>query len=166
MVFCRECKAEVEDRAHFVHPINARWIHAFDPKIETLAYDEKERILEIAFKTGQVWQLAGVPPNIYAELSDSTISSFLKFIARRYKASPVKQGMAGVMVSETETCPRCQTPMAVSNRAENRVAGFVRIFWKCPQCASTLPRRSRDRGRPGRVRLAGTCRFRDRRIRT
>ena len=60
-------KAEVEDCVHFVYPITARRIHKSDRKIETLAYDEQQRILEIAFKTGQVWQLAGVPPNVYAE---------------------------------------------------------------------------------------------------
>src|SRR5262249_48478226 len=148
MVFCRECKAEVEDCVHFVYPITARRVHVFDPKIETFAYDEKERILEIALKTGQVWQLADVPPNIYAELSDSTISSFLKFIARRYKASPVKQGAAAVIVPDTEKCPRCQTSMTVSNRAENGVAGFVRILWKCSKCEQTQMQTYGNRGTP------------------
>src|SRR5437879_3557075 len=90
MVFCKECQQKVEDCPHFVYPIKAPRVSVFDPKIETLGYDEQQRILEIVFKSGQVWQLFGVPPNIYAELRDTSISSFLKFIAQRHKSAPVK----------------------------------------------------------------------------
>src|SRR5436190_18448335 len=111
MVFCKECRQKVEDCPHFVYPITAQRVSVFDPKIETLAYEQEQRILEIAFKGGQVWQLWGVPPAIYQELRDSTISSFLKFIAQRYKASPVKTGIHSIKLPELEKCFACQTTM-------------------------------------------------------
>ena len=61
MVFCRECKKKVEDCQHHVPPLDVPAIPVFDPKIKTLAYKPDARILEIAFKNGQVWQPAGVP---------------------------------------------------------------------------------------------------------
>ena len=131
MVFCPQCKQQVDDCPHFVYPITAPRVRVFDPKIETLAYDEKQRILEIAFKTGQVWQLASVPPNIYAELSDSTMSSFLRFIARRYKVSPVKRGMAAVITPETENCRKCGSNMTIERKTGSDFDQRVRIFWKC-----------------------------------
>jgi hypothetical protein len=78
MVFCRECKKKVEDCQHFVAPLDVPAIPVFDPKIKTLAYKPDTRILEIAFKNGQVWQLAGVQPDIYEALLQQTLSSFLK----------------------------------------------------------------------------------------
>src|SRR2546422_9011779 len=68
MVFCKECQQKVEDCPHFVAPIAARRIEVFDAKVKTLAYDPDQRILEIAFKSGQVWQLFTVPAGIYQEL--------------------------------------------------------------------------------------------------
>ena len=59
MVFCKECHQKVEDCPHFVSPISAKRIEVFDIKVKTLAYDPDQRTLEIAFKTGQVWQLLG-----------------------------------------------------------------------------------------------------------
>jgi hypothetical protein len=103
MVFCKECRQKVEDCPHFVYPITSQKVSVFDPKIETLAYEQEQRILEIAFKGGQVWQLLGVPPAIYQELRESTISSFLKFIAQRYKAAPVKTGVRAIKVPESES---------------------------------------------------------------
>ena len=61
MVFCRDCKKKVDDCEHFVLPLGVPAIPVFDPKIKTLAYDTKTQRLEISFKNGQVWQLAGVP---------------------------------------------------------------------------------------------------------
>src|SRR4026207_1109368 len=80
MVFCKACKKRVEECVSFVYPIEPPRVSVFDPKIETLAYSREQKILEITFKTGQVWQLFDVPPTIYDELRDTTISSFLKFI--------------------------------------------------------------------------------------
>ena len=57
MVFCKQCSRKVEDCPHFVERIQAPRIFVFDAKIETLAYSEQERILEIRFKSGQAWQL-------------------------------------------------------------------------------------------------------------
>src|SRR5215831_20419956 len=99
-VYCRQCQQKVADCEHFVYPIQAPRVHVFDPKVETLGYEEKERILEVTFKSGQVWQLFGVPPAIYGELRDTSISSFLKFIAQRYKSAPVKTGIA----TRTDIC--------------------------------------------------------------
>ena len=93
-----------------------------------------KRILEIAFKSGQVWQLAEVPAGIYAELRNSTISSFLKFIAIRYKASPVKTGIYAIAVPKEELCPICQTAMAEQNRTAGALNKFIRVFWLCPGC--------------------------------
>src|SRR5580693_5836556 len=104
MVFCKECKSKVELCPHFVDPIQAPRVDVYDAKIESLAYAEEQRILEIAFKTGQVWQLFGVPPAIYAELKDTTLYSFLQFIARRYKSAPVKTGLNAIKVPESITC--------------------------------------------------------------
>jgi hypothetical protein len=134
MVFCRECQKKVDDCPHCVYPIRARRVSVFDAKIETIAYDEKQRILEIAFKSGQVWQLAAVPPSMVAELSEFTISSFLRFIAKRYKASPVKTGVYAIAVPKTEPCPICQTAMMEQNRTAGALNKFIRIFWLCPQC--------------------------------
>jgi hypothetical protein len=54
----------------------------FDAHVETIVYAAESRVLEIAFKSGPVWQLFDVLPDNNA-LQDSTISSFLKFIALR-----------------------------------------------------------------------------------
>jgi RNase P subunit RPR2 len=132
MVFCKECRRKVEDCPHFVYPITAHRVSVFDPKIETLAYDEEQRTLEIAFKGGQVWQLLGVPRTIYQELRDSTISSFLKFIAQRYKAVPVKTGVRAIKVPETEICSKCNSAMTLKQRVDSH--SFVRIFWHCVKC--------------------------------
>jgi uncharacterized protein with PIN domain len=134
MVFCRQCQSKVEDCEHFVLPIPGKRVKVFDEKVETLVYASDSRILEIAFRSGQVWQLADVPDGIYKELQNSTISSFLKFIAQRYKASPVKQGIRAIVVPETQPCPVCKAPMKASSRTENQMEKFVRVFWHCPNC--------------------------------
>lgn len=134
MVFCRQCQRKVEDCEHFVFPIQAKRIRVFDEKVTTLAYDSNKRLLEIAFKSGQVWQLAEVPDGVFKELQNSTISSFLKFMAQRYKASPVKQGIQAIAVPPFESCPICNTPMKSSNRTESVMDHFVRVFWQCPNC--------------------------------
>jgi len=68
MVFCKECKQKVEECPHFVDPIRAPRIKVLDEKIDSLAYSEPERILEITYKNGQVWQLFPVPPSMYGEI--------------------------------------------------------------------------------------------------
>jgi hypothetical protein len=83
MVYCRECRKKVNDCEHFVFPIEAKGVSVFDARVETIAYAAESRVLEIAFRSGQVWQLFDVLPDIYNALQDSTISSFLKFIALR-----------------------------------------------------------------------------------
>jgi hypothetical protein len=137
-VYCRECRQKVADCPHFVFPIQAPRLPVFDPKIETLAYDEKQRILEITFKTGQVWQLFDVPANIFAEIRDTSISSFLKFIAQRYKSAPVKTGLNAVRVPESEPCQTCKKPMALKHRINNEFDVNVRVLWKCAECDDHL----------------------------
>ena len=132
MVFCRECKRKVDDCPHLVPPLNVPPIPVFDPKVKTVAYKSDARILEIAFKNGQVWQLSGVPPDIYDALRDTTLSSFLKFIAHRYNPRPVRQA-ARRTVTDTEPCPDCKMPMTQRHKTGNGQA-FVRVLWNCPKC--------------------------------
>ena len=131
MVFCKECHQKVEDCPHFVSPISAKRIEVFDIKVKTLAYDPDQRILEIAFKTGQVWQLLGVPAGIYQELRDSTISSFLKFIAQRYKVAPVRIAPS---IPATQKCPKCAGDMQQRHRTGGNSSSFVRVLWHCSNC--------------------------------
>src|SRR5215467_3861145 len=133
-VYCRQCQQKVADCEHFVYPIQTPRVHVFDPKIETLGYDQKERILEITFKSGQVWQLFGVPPAIYGELRDTSISSFLKFIAQRYKSAPVKTGVSAIQVPDAEPCPTCKQSMKIRHRVNSEFDGVVRVLWECPPC--------------------------------
>jgi hypothetical protein len=58
-------------------------ISVFDAKVETLAYDDDSLTLEIAFRSGQCGQLSEVPRNVFDALEDSTITSFLNFMACR-----------------------------------------------------------------------------------
>ena len=134
MVFCRECRKQVEDCVHFVAPLNVTPVEVFDPKVRTLAYNEDAQILEIAFKNGQVWQLFGVKPDIYSELLHATLSSFLKFLSHRYKAAPVrKQSADGVPASEP--CPACKKPMEVRHQTTGNP---VRVLWHCARCNQTM----------------------------
>jgi hypothetical protein len=136
MVFCRECKQQVEDCVHFVPPLNVRPVEVFDPKVKTLAYGAKDHTLEITFKNGQVWQLFGVKPEIYDELLHATISSFLNFLAHRYKAAPVRRNQGPVDVTiRQEPCPACKRPMTEQHRT---TGGTLRILWKCAPCHQSL----------------------------
>ena len=137
MVFCKDCKQKVDDCPHFVDPISAPRVSVFDPKIESLAYSESDRILQIAYKSGQVWQLFGVPPSIYGELRDTTLTSFVKFIAQRYKAAPVKIGLKAIKVPTSEKCARCRGAMKVRHRIDNPFDIRIRILWDCPACDHT-----------------------------
>jgi len=134
MVFCKECKQKVEECPHFVDPIQAPSVQVFDPKIDTLAYSEANRILEITYKNGQVWQLFGVPPSIYGELRETTLTSFVKFIAQRYKAAPVKTGLKALKVPDSEKCSKCDSIMKVRHRINNPFDVMIRILWECTTC--------------------------------
>jgi|SRR5436190_22950358 len=134
MVFCKDCSRKVVDCEHCAFPIAGIRVPVYDEKVETLAYAAEKRVLEIAFKSGQVWQLSNVPEPVYAELRDSTISSFLKFISHRYKATPVKSGLAAIAVPKNEKCPVCSHAMNESNRTSSEFDKFIRVFWQCPSC--------------------------------
>ena len=152
MVFCKECQRKVEDCPHFVPSISARRNPVFDAKIETLAYDDTRRILEIAFKSGQVWQLFDVPADVYRELCDSTISSFLKFIAPRFKSAPVRMGLNTIHVPDSETCFHCKRPMAESHRSGGTFSRLIRVFWTCAGCGRWEWRRYGERSERDLIR--------------
>jgi len=135
MVFCKECKRKVEDCPHFVDPVQIPRTPVFDEKIESLAYSEPERILEIAYRNGQVWQLSPVPPAMAQEIRDTTLWSFIKFIAQRYKASPVRKGARAVHVPVTQECWKCKGTMNVGHRIDDRFEAKVRVLWKCTMCS-------------------------------
>lgn len=135
MVYCRECKKRVADCGHFVEPLDVPAVEVFDSKIQSLAYQRKGHILQIAFKNGQVWQLFGVRPDIYDELLHATLSSFLNFLAHRYKAAPVRKKSVAKELPETEPCPACKRPMTVQHRT---TGGTPRILWKCEPCHQSL----------------------------
>jgi hypothetical protein len=101
----------VEDCEHFVPALKVRLIEVFDPKVKAIGYDERRRILEIAFKNGQTWQLQDLPPDIYKELLHQTLSSFLKFIAHRYKANPVRTNSTREAIPSSEPCLDCKNPL-------------------------------------------------------
>jgi hypothetical protein len=132
MVFCRECKQRVEDCVHFVTPLNVPAVQVYDPKVRTLAYHAKDHILEITFKNGQVWQLFGVKPEIYDELLHATLSSFLNFLAHRYKAAPVRKAS---VPTPNQSCPACKRPMTEQHRT---TGGTLRILWNCGPCHQSL----------------------------
>jgi hypothetical protein len=75
LVYCRECKRNVEDCEHFVEPISSQHGTVFDPKVQSLAYEKTSMILEVEFKNGQVWQLIGIKPEIYDELLHAILVS-------------------------------------------------------------------------------------------
>jgi uncharacterized protein with PIN domain len=134
VIFCRECQKRVEDCPHFVAPLNAQHVRVTDVKVKSLAYKTDDRILEIKFNSGQVWQLFGVPEGVYKELCDSTISSFLNFIARRYKAAPVRIN-AKIEIPESERCVQCGTEMTPRHQTSaNSIDQYVRVLWECSQC--------------------------------
>jgi hypothetical protein len=135
MVFCRECKQQVEDCVHFVAPLNVTPIPVFDPKVRTLAYQKDAQILEITFKNGQVWQLFGVKPEIYDELLHATLSSFLNFLAHRYKAAPVRRVQTNAELPRSEPCPACKQPMTEQHQTSG---GTRRILWHCARCNQSL----------------------------
>jgi hypothetical protein len=138
MVFCKECKQKVEECPHFVDPIQAPKLAVHDEKIEFLAYCEEQRVLEITYKTGQVWQLFSVPASIYCEIRDTSLWSFVKFIAQRYKAAPVKTGLKAIKVPDSEKCLECKADMKIRHRIDNQFDVKVRMFWECPSCARTI----------------------------
>jgi hypothetical protein len=137
MVYCRQCRKKVQDCEHFVYPIQAPRRLVWDEKVESLAYSDQKRILEIAFKNGQCWQLFDVKPGLYAELQASTISSFLKSIAHRYRAAPVKTGMSAILIPESEKCSKCGSSMREKHRAGSNFEQFLRVLWSCPSCSAS-----------------------------
>jgi hypothetical protein len=74
---------------------------------------------------------------IFEELRDTTIYSFLRFIAHRYKSAPVKTGVHAIKVPESELCNQCRKPMTVRHRINSTFDCNVRVLWECAPCAAT-----------------------------
>jgi hypothetical protein len=72
--------------------------------------------------------------DVFNGLQESTLSSFLKFMAPRYKSAPVKTGQAAVPVPESEQCQKCGKLMTVRHRVGSDFEQYVRIFWECAAC--------------------------------
>lgn len=142
VVHCRVCRKKVEDCEHCVYPITAPRLPVADAKVKTIAYNVTDRILEIALHSGQVWQLSPVPEGVYKELCDSTIASFLNFIAKRYNAVPVKTGVHAIQVPIEEPCPKCKGVMVQVHRTQSAIDPFVRIRWSCGACNELSGRRT------------------------
>jgi KTSC domain-containing protein len=104
-----------------VAPLKVRPVDVFDPKVKTLAYEASAQVLEITLKNGQVWQLFGVKPDIYNELLHATLSSFLNFLAHRYKAAPVRVAKSKDETIEPNPCPACKRPMTVQHRTSGEI---------------------------------------------
>jgi hypothetical protein len=140
VVFCRECNAKVEDCQHFVAPLNVSSVEVFDPKIRSLAYKKDARILEIRFKNGQAWQLFDISPEVYQQLLQQTLSSFVKFIGRRYSPRPVRvpkpsQRAPRPAAPKDEPCPACHRPMTNKHQTSGQP---MRILWYCKRCNQSL----------------------------
>jgi len=150
MVFCKECKQKVEECPHFVDPIRVPRIKVLDEKIETLAYSEPERILEITYRNGQVWQLFPVP-SMYGEIRDTTLWSFIRFMAQRYKAAPVRIGLRAIVLPSSIECPKCKEGMTVRSRMNDAERIVIQLQWECKACGETM-RRNYDRTNVGAKR--------------
>jgi len=70
---------------------------------------------------------------IYQELKESTISSFLKFIAQRYKAAPVRTKKF-LEIPAAENCPICSGGMIPEHKTGDGTATSVRVRWHCTNC--------------------------------
>jgi hypothetical protein len=152
MVFCRRSQQTLEDCEHCVYPLLAPRHAVLDEKVKDVAYDASARILEVTLKTGQAWQLHGVPAGLYRELCESTISSFLRFIARRYPTVPVKTGLHAIKVPTQELCGKCRTAMRPTHRTSSTIDRWVRVQWTCDTC-KTVEWRTYGH-QPGRERKA------------
>jgi hypothetical protein len=119
-----------------VPPLEATPVEVFDRKIKTLAYRKDSQILEVAFKNGETWQLSGVSAETYDCLLHHSLSDFLKFIAHRYKAAPVRADSRKIVVPDAEPCPACQRPMTVMHRMLS--VSPIRVLWHCDPCNQSL----------------------------
>jgi hypothetical protein len=134
MVFCKSCKQKVDDCPHFVEPIQAPRTIVYDEKVASLAYAERERILEISYRNGQTWQLSPVPPAMAQEIKDTTLWSFIKFIAQRYKANPVRTPKKTADVPASQECWKCKSTMTISHRINDPFEPKARVLWQCTSC--------------------------------
>src|SRR5262249_8989388 len=77
-----------------------------------------------------------MPPDVYQELLNATLSSFLKFLAPRCEAVPVRKSSPTIFVPETEPCPQCHTPMTQLHRT--RYVEPIRVLWHCDACSQSV----------------------------
>src|SRR5215510_1746688 len=73
-------------------------------------------------------------PDVYSALQNSTISSFLKFMAQRYKSAPVKTGKNAVRVPQSEKCTKCGKAMSQRHKVGSDFEKYVRVLWDCADC--------------------------------
>ena len=102
MVFCKECTRK--GRSVRVSLIQFQFRAAgirFKDRITGIQRGKSNS--EIIYKNGQIWQLFGVPPSIYGELRHTTLDSFVKLIAQRYKVTPVKTRLQAIKVPAFES---------------------------------------------------------------
>lgn len=85
-----------------------------------------------------IWQLSST------ELRDTTLTSFVKFIAQRYKAAPLKTGLKAIKVPDFEKCSKCDANMKVRHRVDNQFDIRIRILWECVGCDHTEWKRYED----------------------
>ena len=62
------------------------------------------------------------------------MDSFVKFLAQRYKAAPVKTGLKAIKVPDFEKCSKCNSNMKVRHRINNQSDLMIRILWECSTC--------------------------------
>jgi hypothetical protein len=58
--------------------------------IDWLAYREEDRVMKNCLQERASVAALARPPAIYGEIRDTTLWSFVKFMAQRYRAAPVK----------------------------------------------------------------------------
>lgn len=73
-----------------------------------------------------------ITPTIYETILDQNISSFLKFVAHRYDANPVRKA---ITIPESEPCPSCKRGMTNNHQT---IGNPVRVLWHCNPCNQTF----------------------------
>ena len=74
---------------------------------------------------------------IYNEIRETSLYSFVRLIAHRYKSAPVKTGIHAIHVPESELCTKCKKPMIVRHRINSTFDRNIRVLWECIPCEAT-----------------------------
>lgn len=66
-------------------------LHVDSSMARTVGYDPVHSILEIEFKTGEVWQYHEVPENVYLEMISGSIGRYFQaYIKGQYPESRIR----------------------------------------------------------------------------